>query len=50
MSLKQPLSWEIYNQLILFNNLYQIRANSVSRSIPVHGPEYMVLERLIHSV
>ena len=44
MSLKQPLSWQIYNQLILLNNLYQIRANSVSRSIPVHGPEYMVLE------
>ena len=39
MSLKQPLYWKIYKQLILLNNLYQIRASSVSKSIPVHGPK-----------
>ena len=40
---------KIYKQLILLNNLYQIRASSVSRDVPLHGPQYMVLERLIHS-
>ena len=50
MSLKKSLSWQIYNQLILLNNLDQIRTISVSRSISVHGTQYMVLERIIHSV
>ena len=50
ISWKQLLSWQISNQLILSNNLYQIRANSVWRSIPVQGPQCMVLERPLHDI
>ena len=42
MSLKQRLSWQIYNQLILLNNLYQISVNSALIKTPVPGSWCMV--------
>ena len=42
MSLKQRLSWQIYNQLILLNNLYQISVNSALIKTPVPGSRCMV--------